>query len=124
MSGRLEIELTSQRADGMWTWRAAGARLPKGSVNDELVPESAEIGSLLRAETSASLDGLTITALSLPREQSEPKNRLELIGRGRDSKAATALVTTRYQRSDRDNRQAEWRAAGKASGKTAKTWLG
>ena len=32
MSSRIEVELTSQREDGTWTWRAAGARQPKGVV--------------------------------------------------------------------------------------------
>ena len=32
MSRRLEIELTSTREDGTWTWRAAGAKVPKGVV--------------------------------------------------------------------------------------------
>ena len=30
---RIDIELTSSRPDGTWTWRAAGARQPKGVVS-------------------------------------------------------------------------------------------
>ena len=33
MSRRIEIELTSTRPDGSWTWRAAGAREPKGVLD-------------------------------------------------------------------------------------------
>ena len=38
MSRRLEIELTSERPDGTWTWRAAGARQPKGEMDGTLLP--------------------------------------------------------------------------------------
>ena len=41
MSRRIEIELTSKREDGTWTWRAAGALQPKGVVADSVVPASA-----------------------------------------------------------------------------------
>jgi len=37
MTHRLEIELTSNRDDGTWTWRAAGARQPKGVLNAGLI---------------------------------------------------------------------------------------
>ena len=30
MSRRIEVELTSSRDDGTWTWRAAGAKQPAG----------------------------------------------------------------------------------------------
>ena len=33
MSRRLEVELTSKRADGSYTWRAAGAKQPKGELD-------------------------------------------------------------------------------------------
>ena len=41
MSRRMEIELTSDRGDGSWTWRAAGAKQPKGVVDAGLVPDGA-----------------------------------------------------------------------------------
>ena len=34
MSVRIEIELTSSAPDGSWTWRAAGAREPRGVLTD------------------------------------------------------------------------------------------
>ena len=36
MSRRIEVELTSARPDGSWTWRAAGAREPRGVIEGEL----------------------------------------------------------------------------------------
>ena len=44
MSRRLEIELTSERPDGTWTWRAAGAKLPKGELDGGLLPGGAVVG--------------------------------------------------------------------------------
>ena len=42
MSRRIEVELTSERPDGSWTWRAAGAREPKGELDGGL-PDAAEL---------------------------------------------------------------------------------
>ena len=36
----MEIELTSTRPDGTWTWRAAGARQPKGELDGGLLSRS------------------------------------------------------------------------------------
>ena len=38
MSRRIEIELTSDRGDGSWTWRAAGARQPRGVLAGRPAP--------------------------------------------------------------------------------------
>ncbi|MDE0268997.1 MAG: hypothetical protein OXI96_08185 [Acidimicrobiaceae bacterium] len=91
-AGKLEVELTSQRADGVWTWRASGARLPKGTVAGELVPDSAEVGSVLIADTSADIDGLTVIGLSALKKREEPKNRLELIAGSSDFTPSTQLL--------------------------------
>ena len=97
---RLEIELTSRRDDGTWTWRAAGARQPKGEVAADLVPDAAAVGSVLKAEVDGGLDGLEITALAAPRSRAEPAGRLELIGGSAGPPVTTALVS----RSGRRNR--------------------
>ena len=57
MSRRLEIELTSTRPDGSWTWRAAGAKQPKGDLDGALLPEGTEVGAVLRVEGFACPDG-------------------------------------------------------------------
>ena len=104
---RIEIELTSQRDDGTWTWRAAGARRPKGEVSGDLVPDAAAVGSVLRAEVDGGLDGLEILALFAPRARPEPSGRLELIGGGAGPLVTTALVSgsRRNSRTDRDARR-------------------
>lgn len=104
MSRRLEIELTSHRPDGVWTWRVAGARLPKGQVTDDLVPDGASVGTVLRAVAAATLDGLEITSLALPVAQAEPTDRLELIGTRRGPDVTTTLVPGRDKRRSHDDR--------------------
>ncbi len=42
MPRRIDIELTSSRPDGSWTWRAAGAREPRGVVDASVLPGRAE----------------------------------------------------------------------------------
>ena len=63
MAHRIEVELTSQTSDSLWTWRAAGAKQPRGTVEGSLVPEGSGVGSVLRAEVETTLDGTTVTAL-------------------------------------------------------------
>jgi len=82
MGHRIEVELTSQSDETTWTWRAAGAKLPRGTVPSELVPPGTSVGSVLRAEVETTLDGTTVTALLPPKGRAEPKpvERIEVIG--------------------------------------------
>jgi hypothetical protein len=82
MGHRIEVELTSQSDETTWTWRAAGAKLPRGTVSSELVPPGTSVGTVLRAEVETTLDGTTVTALLAPKGKSEPKpiERIEIIG--------------------------------------------
>jgi hypothetical protein len=93
MSRRIDIELTSDRGDGTWTWRAAGASKPRGVVEATLVPAGAEVGDVLRAETETDIEGVTITSLgsTQTRARTEPE-RIEIIGSGR--RDDEQLVTT------------------------------
>src|SRR6266581_6421443 len=81
MSRRIEIELTSARPDGTWTWRAAGAREPKGVVEGRLLYEGAAVGDVLRAEAEFEIDGITVTAVLTPPPKRIEAERLEVIGR-------------------------------------------
>ena len=87
---RIEIELTSARPDGTWTWRAAGALNPRGTVDASLLYESAKAGDVVRAEAEFGIDGITVVSVEPPRppETADP-NRIELIDR-----PASAGVTT------------------------------
>ncbi|MCY4069254.1 MAG: hypothetical protein OXE79_09175 [Acidimicrobiaceae bacterium] len=104
MSRRLDIELTSQRDEHTWTWRAAGARQPKGEVRSELLPDSAAVGSVLRAEAEGGLDGLEIISVMRPKTRAEPTDRLELIQRA-SAPAVTTTLAPKTRRGDRKNRR-------------------
>ncbi len=81
MASRIDIELTSARSDGTWTWRAAGARQPRGTLEGSLLPEGAKAGDVLRAEAEFEIDGITIISLQAPREKRrESGARIDVIG--------------------------------------------
>jgi hypothetical protein len=83
MSRRIDIELTSKSGDGSWTWRAAGARQPKGVVEGSLVPESQEVGSVLRAEVENGLEGIEVVSLTATKPARSPEKttgRIEVLG--------------------------------------------
>ena len=63
MVQRIEIQLTAHVADDQWSWRAAGAREPRGVVANALVPDGAKEGDVLKAEIERSLEGIEITSL-------------------------------------------------------------
>ena len=81
----------------------AGARLPKGAVEGELLPDSARVGVILRAEARPSLDGLQIVAVSEPKIDEEPTDRLRLIRRSATGPLVnTSLVSSPKRRRDAD----------------------
>ena len=80
MSRRIEIELTSARPDGTWTWRAAGAREPKGVLEGGLLYEGATVGDVLRADAEFEIDGITVTSVLAPPPKRVEAGRLEIIG--------------------------------------------
>ncbi|HEY7073595.1 MAG TPA: hypothetical protein VH479_25950, partial [Acidimicrobiales bacterium] len=102
MSRRIEIELTSSREDGSWTWRAAGAREPRGTVDNAILPGGSKVGDVLRVEIDGYLDDLSVVAVVPPRAERAEPERLEL---KTSAPADQPLVTTalvRGERSDRD----------------------
>ena len=83
MSRRIDIELTSQTGDGSWTWRAAGARQPKGIVDGSLVPPGEAVGAVLRADVDVGLEGieiLSLTATKPARSPEKTEGRIEVRG--------------------------------------------
>lgn len=79
MSRRIEIELTSKREDGTWTWRAAGAQQPKGVVSDAVVPPGASVKDVLRAEVETDLDGTRVLSITPPKQKAERTGLLQLL---------------------------------------------
>jgi hypothetical protein len=92
MSRRIDIELTSTRDDGSWTWRAAGAREPKGTLESAIVPSGAQVGQVLRAEVEGFLDGLTVVAVAPPRSPRAEPERIELKSAGSDQPLVTSTL--------------------------------
>jgi hypothetical protein len=82
MAHRIEVELTSQSDESTWTWRAAGARQPRGTVDAGLLPPGSGVGSVLRAEVETTLDGTTVLALLPGKAKSEGRKAetIEIIG--------------------------------------------
>src|ERR671914_269656 len=101
MSRRIEIELTSTRDDGSWTWRAAGAREPKGTLDGAILPAGASVGDVVRAEVEGFLDGLSVVSIVPPRAPRQEPERLELRpSRREDTPLVTADVRRRSSSSD------------------------
>lgn len=79
MSRRIEIELTSKREDGTWTWRAAGAQQPKGVVDGSLVPTGVAVKDVLRAEVETDLDGTRVLSIAAPKQKAERTGLLQML---------------------------------------------
>ncbi len=101
---RIEIELTSSKEDGSWTWRAVGAREPRGSLDGALLAEPAAVGDVLRVETDQFLDGMTVTAILPPRDKRSSPVLLELLNNaGEEPDVTTRLVGGKRRRDHEDS---------------------
>lgn len=102
MARRIDVELTSKRDDGRWTWRAAGAKQPKGELDGTILYEGAKVGDVVKADADFAIDGIVITAVIPPKEKkrSEPE-RVEIVGPPRDERGVTTSLTGKPERPDR-----------------------
>lgn len=108
MSRRLDIELTSVRDDGTWTWRAAGAKEPRGAIDAKLLENGAKVGDVVRVEASFDMDGITILSVLPPRERSDPKGRIEIVGAPNEgSGSVTTELVSRRRGVGRDRTERE-----------------
>ena len=103
MSRRIEVELTSTREDGTWTWRAAGAKLPKGELNGSLLFSGAKVGDVVRADADFMMDGIDIIAVLPPKGARKEPERIEIIGTPR--RDDEPLVTTKLAPKGRGDRR-------------------
>lgn len=103
MGRRIEVELTSTRDDGSWTWRAAGAKQPKGDVLESLLYEGAKVGDVVKVEAEFHLDGIEITEVFAPKAKKERTNLLEMKSRPLrdDELVTTQRVAKNERRGDR-----------------------
>jgi hypothetical protein len=108
MSRRIDIELTSQTGDGSWTWRAAGARQPKGTVEAALVPPGESVGAVLRADVEIGLEGIEVLSLSSAKPARSPEKtegRIEVKGTPRRAPDVSVILApgSNKRRRDRDD---------------------
>ena len=105
MSRRLEIELTSERPDGTWTWRKAGAREPKGEMIATVLPPGSKVGDVLRAEADFLLDGIEILSIVPPKSARKEPELLKVLGSGRSEPGVTTQLVEKKDRGDRRERR-------------------
>ena len=103
MSRRIEIELTSLRGDGTWTWRAAGAREPKGVVAASMIPDGAKVADILRAEVETDLDGTRVMSVAAPKAKNERTGLLQILPSDKPFEPVTQQ-SARRERRDGDRR--------------------
>lgn len=103
MSRRIEIELTSTRPDGTWTWRAAGAREPKGMLDSAVLPDASKVGDVLRADVEVELDGSRVLSVAPIKAKADKSGLLEILPSSRDFEPVTQQLA-KHDRNDRGNR--------------------
>ena len=109
----MKIQLTSARDDGDWTWRAHGARQPKGSIGRDLVPDGAAVGDVLRVEVDQFMDGIEVTSVLRGQAERTGAESLEIIGSGRNEPLVTTKLTGRRERRGDDDRRDGRREGGR-----------
>lgn len=105
MSRRIEIELTSSRSDGTWTWRAAGAREPKGVVDGSVLGGALKVGDVVKVEADFDIDGISILSMVAGKERVEKANRLELLASDKPFKPVIETKAPRSERPRRDDKR-------------------
>jgi hypothetical protein len=107
MASRIEVELTSKRDDDTWTWRAAGAKQPKGIVSSSLLYEGAKVGDIVKADASFDIDGIVIQAIIPPKAKEGIEGLIEIKGKAEPTSLVTSTLVKR-----RDNRRSGGRERG------------
>ena len=113
MSRRLEVELTSKREDGSYTWRQAGAKQPKGDLDGSLLYEGAAVGDVVRVDAEFAVDGVFITNVLPPKTKRTEKQTLEILGSGKDEGGVTTQLVGKRGRGDRGDRGDRDRGRGR-----------
>jgi hypothetical protein len=80
MSRRIDIEITSLNGESA-TWRAAGAKLPKGVLNTSLVPGGAVVGTIYRADIDQFMEGIEVLSVAPAKTASPVDPRHERVER-------------------------------------------
>jgi len=104
MSSRIEVELTSQKPEGIWTWRAAGAKEPRGTLDGSILYDGAKIGDVVRAEVVFEIDGIVVESVYAPKAKHTESNLIEL-----SSKEPVSYVTRTVSGRERNRTGSERR---------------
>ena len=105
MPRRIEIEITSLQGD-VATWRAAGAKMPKGVLNVDLVPGGPVVGSVYRADVEQYMEGIEVVSVMPPKTASplDPrKERIELLPSTKPVPDVVVTYATKSRGPRRDN---------------------
>ena len=115
MAHRIEIELTSRTDETTWTWRAVGAKQPRGTVDASLVPDGTGAGAVLRAEVESTLDGTTVVALLPPKGKAAPRKieTIEVVGTPTSGPDVNVVLTSKSKGRRRDERTGGGRDGGR-----------
>ena len=97
---KIDVEITSKRENGDWTWRAVGARQPKGTINASLLPTESAVGSQFSVETEHYLDGIVVTKVFDKKQTSGKGETLEILGSGKEND----LVTTKLAKNKKNKK--------------------
>ena len=111
MSRRIDIELTSALDDGSWTWRAAGAKHPKGVVAGSVLPSGSKVGDELKVEVEQEIDGITILNVVHGRTKAE-RDLLQLLPSEREFQPVVETRAPGGRRRDDDRRDRRPRRDG------------
>jgi hypothetical protein len=111
MSRRIKIELTSKQSDGIWTWRAAGAQQPKGTVADSVVPSGVSVKDVVEAEVESDLDGNRVLSIAVPKAKAARTGLLEILPSDKPFEAVTQQLRKKGPR-DGDKRRGPRRDKG------------
>lgn len=109
MTRRMDIEVTSTRPDGTFTWRQAGAKAPKGSGGADVLPSGAKIGDVLRAEIEIDLDGPIVLSVAPVKQRERNVTLIAITGSGAEFKPVTEVSTNRRTKTDRRDKDGKGR---------------
>lgn len=102
MTRRIDIEVTSTRDDGTFTWRQAGAKAPKGSGSAQLLPSGSKVGDVLRADIEMDMDGPVVLAIAPVKMRERNVTLLTITGSGAEFRPVTEISTNKRNKPPRD----------------------
>jgi FtsZ-binding cell division protein ZapB len=104
MARRIDIEVTSLRPDGSFTWRQAGAKAPRGAGAAGLLPDGSKIGDVLRADIETDMDGAVVLAIAPIAEKKRNVTLITVTGSGAEFKPVTEISTSKRNKPPREKR--------------------